>query len=188
MANNGILQATIAYKTSTDGQPVDVDGNLTSISGKRQAIALLEGYANPNPVLYEVELYYKAGEYVDGVPSVKLDGVFCPVHYIRFSTDKIVLTPDNNAGEFTVFSSAGWNFTGSPNVATISPTSGYNGATVISVIRNDTIGAYRLFARNSASGQEAELNIVNVNSIEWVLTTGEWNNLGFWQANGIWNY
>lgn len=187
MANTGILQATIAYKTSTDGQPVDVDGNLTSISGKRQAIALLEGYANPMPSVYEVEYYFKAGGLVGGNPTASADFAACPVFYIRTSTDRVVLAPDHLTEEITVFSSNPWTLTPGGN-AEVSPVSGGVGATVVLFKKNDTTGDEWYDFTNTASGQVAKVRVINGNSRDWILETGSWNNLGFWYDNGIWNY
>ena len=67
--NTGYKQATIAYKVSKPGgEPLDVDGNLTRISGKKQAIALLEGHVNPDASKYEVEFYYDKRGSVTGTP------------------------------------------------------------------------------------------------------------------------
>lgn len=65
--NTGYKQAVIAYKYDKQtGWPVDVDGRRTSESGKRQAILLLEGWANPNPTLYEVQAYFPESAVIDG--------------------------------------------------------------------------------------------------------------------------
>lgn len=187
MANTGILQATIAYKTSTDGLPVDVDGVLTSISGKRQAIALLEGTANPDPLFYEVELYFSAGGLVGGNPTASANPDACPVYYIRVSVERILLTPDHLTEEITVFSSNPWTLTPGGN-AEVSPVSGGVGATVVLFKKNDTTGDEWHDFTNTTSGQVVKVRVINVNSRDWILEAGSWNNLGFWYNNGIWNY
>lgn len=71
MANTGNKQASIAFKVSEGkGDPLDVNGTPVSVSGKRQAIFLLEGFTNPDPGKYEVEGYFKPGEPLDGVPTM----------------------------------------------------------------------------------------------------------------------
>jgi len=80
MANTGYKQAKIAYKTSPiNGEPLDVNGEPTALSGNRQAIAVIEGLPNPDPALYEIELYFEAGAELGGVPSVRLDLEACPI-------------------------------------------------------------------------------------------------------------
>jgi len=80
MANTGIKQATVAYKVSRpDGIPLDTNGNPVSLSGKRQAIALLENFPNPNPALYEVETYFTAGGSIAGNPTQTFDTDTCPI-------------------------------------------------------------------------------------------------------------
>lgn len=187
MANTGILQATIAYKTSTDGQPVDVDGVLTSISGKRQAIALLTGRTNPDPSAYEVEFYFNPKSTVAGNPTATSDFEHCPVYFIRASSSRIVLDPDNRVAEVTIFSSSPWTLAAGSN-AEVTPVSGVAGATVVTFTKNDTTGDEWYEFTNTVSLQTARVRVINVNSRDWILETGNWNNLGFWFANGIWNY
>lgn len=80
MANTGIKQATVAYKVSRySGEALDINGNPTRLSGLKQAIALLTGFPNPNPALYEVELYYTALNTVEGNPTTKYDISACPI-------------------------------------------------------------------------------------------------------------
>lgn len=83
MANTGYKQATIAYKVSTaDGSPVDINGSLISVSGRRQAIALLTGYTNPDETLYEVEQTFSAGDSISGNSTRNYDTDSCPITVI----------------------------------------------------------------------------------------------------------
>lgn len=80
-SNTGYQQAIIAKKvTIPSGYPLDVDGELTSISGKLQAILLLEGQSNPDTTKYEVEGTFKAGEVVDGKPTKQYNTGKCPIN------------------------------------------------------------------------------------------------------------
>ena len=188
MANTGILQATIAYKVTQDGQPLDVDGNLTLISGKRQAIALLEGRANPNPATYEVELYFKPKDIIGGESTATTDVVTCPLHFIRADKLRVLLTPSNPSQTITIFSSASWVSQVNP-IATLTPSTGQQGATVLTLTRTSTLGAEYFTFVNSATGQEIKVYVINVENVdEWILTNGTWNALGFWKNNGVWNY
>ena len=188
MANTGILQATIAYKTSTDGQPVDVDGVLTSISGKRQAIALLTGRTNPNPSAYEVEFYFNPKDIIGGESTATTDVLTCPVHFLRADKIRVLLTPSNPSQTITIFSSASWVSQVHP-IANLTPSTGQQGATVLTLTRTSTLGAEYFTFVNSASGQELKVYVINVENLdEWILTNGTWNALGFWKNNGVWNY
>ena len=77
MSNTGYKKATVAYKTDTEGRALDINGQLCSVSGRKQAIALRENFPNPNPALYEVEAYFTAG--LDGKPTESVDLTVCPV-------------------------------------------------------------------------------------------------------------
>lgn len=77
MSNTGYKKATIAYKTDTEGRALDVNGQLCSVSGRKQAIALRQGYFNPNAALYEVEKYFTTG--LDGQPTESVDLDVCPI-------------------------------------------------------------------------------------------------------------
>ena len=79
MANTGYIQATIAYKVSRPGGlPLDIDGNLTSQSGRKQAIALMKNFLNPDPNRYEVETYFEKGQPISGNPTIVYDAEACP--------------------------------------------------------------------------------------------------------------
>ena len=77
MSNTGYKAATIAYKTDTEGRALDVNGQLCSVSGNKQAIALRQGFVNPNTSLYEVEKYFT--DTLDGEPTKTVDLDVCPI-------------------------------------------------------------------------------------------------------------
>lgn len=80
MANTGYNQAKVAYKTSPiNGEPLDVNGEPTNISGLRQAIAVLNGFVNPDPTQYEIEFYFEPSGDIDGEQSITLDASACPI-------------------------------------------------------------------------------------------------------------
>lgn len=72
----GYIQATLALKISTiNGEPLDIDGVPTGISGKFQAIYLLEGA--PAPAGYEVEGYFIRRGLINGDPSIRYAPEIC---------------------------------------------------------------------------------------------------------------
>lgn len=189
MANTGYKQATIAYKTTPDGRPVDVDGRLTSVSGKRQAIALLIGRSNPNPALYEVEFYFNPSQTIQGQPTITYDVSACPVGYIRVMPTSLILDPANPSSTFELESTATWYLESYPNaIATIDYTNGSAGTYNITITKTNTVGQGPFIFKNIATNQTAVLWVSNVLSRPWVLDTGTWNMLGFWYDNGIWQF
>lgn len=188
MANTGYKQATIAFKVSKpEGLPLDIDGELTSVSGRRQAIALLTGTINPNPALYEVELYFIQGAPVQGAPTTAYDATTCPVGYIAVNPSFVTLLDDPVT--FTLESSGAWILESfPPGIATIDYTSGGAGIFTITLTKTATLGQGPYVFKALGTNQTAEIWVANVDATPWLLDTGEWNMLGFWFDNGIWNF
>lgn len=176
------------YKTTPEGLPVDVDGRLTSVSGKRQAIALLKGRANPNPALYEVEVYFNKGVSVGGVPSITYDVSSCPVSIFTIAPISVVLLPSSPSAEVSIFSSFGWELVEGKDFADVQPTTGADGTYSVTLTRTSTLGAGYLEFRESVTGKIVKVHVTNSDATGWILTTGFWEDLRFWEANGIWNY
>lgn len=98
MANTGYKQATVAYKVSKPGgEPLDIDGELISVSGKKQAIAVLQGYTNPDPNKYEIERYFDVREMIAGRETVIYDSTSCPIEVNPIYPDKYEDLPKNKA-------------------------------------------------------------------------------------------
>lgn len=188
MANNGYKQATVAYKTDINGQPVDINGQLTSVSGRKQSIALIAGKLNPNPALFEVEIIFNAGGYIEGTPSVIFDAVSCPFGNIWITPTYVVLTEVNPSATVILESDIEWVLLSYPSgIATIDTSAGSAGVYSIKLNRSETTGQGPYVFSNSA-GQTATLWVANVIDTPWILATGEWNMLGFWYDNEIWNF
>lgn len=192
MANNEILQATVAYKVSKpEGQPLDINGQLTSISRLRQAIFLLQGAANPSPALYEVEGRFVAGAVVAGESTQKYDPLKCPSDAgIWVAPARLTLIPQGASKTIVVYSSAPWAVVaGGTGTAALSRTSGPAGFTYVSVRPANGAGQREFLFRNTVSQATASLYVVTtLNPNLWVLETGNWQNLGFWFDNGVWKY
>lgn len=186
--NNGTKQATIAYKTTPNGDPVDIDGQLTSISDKRQAIALLVGRPNPNPTLYEVEFYFSEGGVVTGNPTTIIDLEDCPVSIFTIDRTYIILHPGNIDEVINIYASFGWLYVGTFDYATASPITGTSGSTPVTITRTATLGQGLMNFQDVNTGQIKSVYVVNTDALGWILETGFWNNLRFWEASGVWNY
>lgn len=186
--NTGTKQAIIAYKITPSGLPVDVDGRLTSVSGKRQAIALLTGYNNPNPALYEVEFYFTVGGEVTGVPTTELDLGYCPVSKFSIDTATLTLHPGNVDDVVNIYASFGWQFVGPFPYATAAPTVGGNNNTAVTITRTTVIGQGYMNFRDNTTGEIKSIYVVNTDALGWILETGVWNDLRFWESGGVWNF
>lgn len=188
MANTGYKQATIAYKVSKpDGEPLDVDGNLTRLSGKRQAIALLTGHSNPDPSKYEVELYYDKGDTITGNPTITRDVTACPVGlFIRLSTNRIILGVPSKSDTFILESSNDWQLISGPNnYIDIDYKAGSAGIYTITATGVAIGDGYFTF-QNLVSRQTVTIYIANIPGFRWILETGKWDNLGVWLPGEIW--
>lgn len=187
--NTGLKQATIAYRTAkTSGAALDVNGELTTISGRRQAILLLQGRVNPNPAIYEVVGYFTAGSVVDGNPTFTYDNLDCPVDYIRISPLRIILTADDPVKSAELYSSRAWSLTSGGTNAALNITSGAEGTYNLEFTYNGVTAQQDYTFTNSATLQTATIRVVSAETKEWVLEDGTWNNNGFWFNDGIWNY
>lgn len=191
MANNGILQATIAYKVSKpDGYPLDINGERISVSLRKQAIFLLEGTANPSPELYEVEGYFTEGGEIGGIPTQKYDPEECPVDGIWITPAQVTVLVSGAPVNVNIYSSGPWEFVSGPTtIAGITQLTGPAGFSFITVTPTATTGQGAFIFKNTLSQATAQLYVINTNDPSiWILVTGFWNNNGFWFDNGVWNY
>lgn len=186
--NSGFKQATVLYKVTPDGLPVDTQGRLTEVSGGKQAIALLNGATNPDPNKYEVEIYFNKGASVWGTPSTTYDPTTCPVSIFSVNKNSIVLHPANASEVITVYSTFGWQLkTPLPFVNFVPPSAGKNTTTTTAQPGASYGQGYATF-KELATGKEIQIYVVNTDALGWILATGTWNNLRFWEAGGVWNY
>lgn len=191
MANTGIKQAVIAYKVrKPDGQPLDINGDPISESGLKQAIALLVGRVNPNPILYEVEFYFDEFGIVTGNPTTVFDALMCSIGFIAINPDRIILDPTTPTATFILASSDAWELEtlGAPFV-NFDITEGDAGTYIITATRTATLGQGAFVFRNIVTNDRANLYVINVEDrTVWILDTGFWNNLGFYFNNASWNF
>ena len=186
--NNGQLQARIAYKVSPSGEPIDINGQLTSISGKKQAIAVMQGVPNPNPALYEIELTFIAGQFIAGTPTTYVNFSACPVSIFTIDANTLVLHPGNIDEVVNIYASFGWQFVGPFPYATANPSTGGNANTAVTIARTSTLGQGYMNFRDNTTGEVKSIYVVNTDALGWILETRIWNNLRFWSSTGVWNY
>lgn len=190
MANTGYKQAYIAYKVgATTGDPLDVDGNRTAESGKRQAILLLVGYPNPDAARYEVQGTFERGQVVAGEPTRAWDPADCPTGEIFVTPSRVVVQPSGAPFEVVLFSSGPWTLAAGNTLASFSMTSGPAGFNYITVTPSATQGQRDYIFTDTATRRTASLRIIIAADVNlWILANGTWNNLGFWFDNETWNY
>lgn len=188
--NTGFKQATIAFKvTKPGGLPLDINGELCSVSGLKQAIYLITGAANPDPSLYDVEGYFTPDSVISGNSTINFDPTSCPVGLINITPTTLVLLTSGPLGTATLYSSHPWTFVSGPAIAALSQTTGVAGYTYLEFTPNATEGQGDFIFRNNVTLQTATIYVVNAADPSlWVLTGGTWHDLGFWTAGGIWTY
>ncbi len=186
--NTGNKQATIAYKISASGQPVDIYGKPISDSGRKQAIALMVGQTNPNPTLYEIEMYFAPGDLVNGEPTTTTDIGDCPISIFSINPGDIVLHPGNPDDAVSIYSTYGWHLIGSYAYVTAAPSTAGSGYTDVLLTRTTTLGQGLVQFQDDATGEIKSVYVINTDALGWILETGFWQNLRFWDASGVWNY
>lgn len=186
--NTGYKQAVIAFKVDVDtGDPLDINGVRTAISGRRQAIMLLTGTPNPDASAYEVQAFFAPRAEVDGEASYIYAPVDCPVGVLRVTPAMVVLV--NEPVTIVLTSSQAWNMSNAP----FYNASAYNGPAGedinITLSPSGTRGQGYLTIVQALTGLVARVYVVSTDNPNlWVLDGGTWQDMGFWFDNGIWNY
>lgn len=188
MANTQFKQATIAYKVSAlDGAPLDINGDKVSVSGLKQAVALLIGTTNPNPTAYVVEFYFEEGAVVYGSPTLTFDPVGCPLKYIIATPKIIYLTDAAPVAHIYVNSTDAWSYTSgtlaSSTVVTVGGTTANDHAVEVTRVSD---GDGLITFTNNVTGQTDTVQVISVSALEWILEDGIWNLRGLWLDGGIW--
>lgn len=188
MANTGYKQATIAYKVdAATGAPLDINGQRTSESGRKQAIRLLTGYSNPDPSQYEIEAYFSAGATLKGRPTKIYDVFACPTGYIFVTPSDVTLTDAQPSVTLSVNSSLPWSVVLNSAGVTVTPSSGLAGVSVVTLERTGASEADGV-VRFSHIAASADVTVLNVAAERWILASGYWDDLGVWMSGETWNF
>lgn len=187
MANTNFKQSVVAYKVrASDGVPVGLDGLPTTDTGTKQAIAILAGYNNPNPALYDVELTFNAEDTIDGEPTTEVSDD-CATGYIFINVAQILVTSAAPVIQFTVTCSHDWALFSAPaDFVTLDKTTGPRGSTVVTATAAPAIGQGIYKFRNVVTLDVATLYVIHVLTEVWVLQTGAWDGNGFWFGDSLW--
>lgn len=166
--NTGYLQAIVARRcTPNNHQPLDVDGTLCSISGKKQAALILEGHDNPAPEIYETLGTFKEGDILGEVWTQKSALDSCPIiieGMIKLSPTKLELLPNSPTATITLESSQEWILIENPSSLKINKHKGPAGKNLITIAPIGIEARERLEFKNTVSGHVALL-IVNVSEM-----------------------
>lgn len=193
MIQTGIKQAVVMYRVraydqaplDSDGMPIVIDGEPT---GRKQAIAILEGTENPNPALYDVQIVFGPDDYVQGVPSTEYNEDDCARAVINLLPQAVILTVEQPTATITVSSSHPWELWVIPPQATFAPQSGPAGDTIVTITRTAVMGTGNAEFRNLEMEVGTPLRIDNLESTGWILETGAWRMFRLWKNNGLWKF
>lgn len=163
--------------------PLDRNGVPVSVSGERQAIAILDGYLNPNPGLYEVVGTFNAAAMFEGVKTFRLDPS-CEAGFIKVEPARVDIS-DGPRSVFVISGSA-WIIQ-NVNFAAFSPQQGGAGGFQVEVSPGAQNGQGWVVFTNQ-EGRTARVYVINLPGALWILEDGTWNNDGKWVPDGIWNY
>lgn len=149
---------------------------------------LLTGTLNPNPLIYEVMGYFNVKGSVDGQPTYVIDGADCPAGSISVTPIRVLIEPNGPAVAVTLTSSEEWTASTVP-FASISPAIGDGGEFTIQITPTAAQGQGYITFTQPRTGETARVYVISTDDPDaWILETGFWNDLGFWKADGIWNY
>lgn len=185
MTNTGFKQAIIAFKIdAASRRPLDINGEFTEVSGLKQAIFLLVGTSNPDPLRLEVQGYFSRGSTLQGEATRLWAPLDCPLGRISVLPDRVVVPWGQNViAEVTsdgAFTSSG--------PLTVSPPSG-SGRVLVEIINPSQNGTFDVVFTNSTSGATSQIRIIVTDDPDaWILETGFWEMSAFWQSDGLWNY
>ena len=178
----GTAQATVLYKLTLDGRPLSVAGELAILPIK-QAIFALEGTANPNPALYEIEGTFLAGATVEGIDTLFF-AESCGYGFINVFPRGKLFTPPTS--DIRITSSHTWEIIDIPSFVSFSILAGSKGENVTLVTKlADGEGAVKF--RNTGTGEILVREIL-AGTGEWILTGGTWHDYGFWENTATWNF
>lgn len=188
MANNGYLQAIIAFKVdAVTGEALDRNGDRTSETGLRQAIRLLQGSANPNPALYDVEAYFEMGGVIMGEATAVVDTTRCPTGVLIVSPSRVIMgTTESVNLDFK--STAAWtSINNSP--AAMGATSGA-GSEIdgnLTLTGQGVAGQGPIEFSQPSTGERTAIYVIVTDDPDlWILDGGEWHDIGFWFDSELW--
>lgn len=165
--NTGYQVATFALKQTIDkGEALDIDGNLCAVSGKKQAIVVLQGKSNPDSSKYETEGTYTPDSVLKGGNVVKkLNYMECRPEItgsITATPNLVILTRNVTSKNVTIYSQHDWKMIQASDKATCNTNEGGAGSYTAKFDRNTNYGNGTYKFKNTYTQEEIDVNIQNL--------------------------
>lgn len=165
--NTGYQVATYALKETTDkGEPLDINGDLCTVSGKKQAIVILQGKSNPDSSKYESEGSFTADSVLKGGNVVKkLNYMECRPEItgsITANPNLLTFTRKQKTKNVTIYSQHDWKMIQASDKADCNLNEGGAGDSIAKFDRNTNYGNGVYKFKNTYTQEEIDVNIRNL--------------------------
>ena len=165
--NTGYQVATYALKQTIDkGEALDINGDLSTISGKKQAIVILQGKSNPDSSKYESEGTFTPDSVLKGGNVVKkLNYMECRPEItgsITATPNLITLTRNVKTKNVTIYSQHDWKMIQASDKATCNLNEGGAGDSIAKFDRNTNYGNGTFKFKNTYTQEEIDVKIQNL--------------------------
>lgn len=188
MIQTGKQQAIVVYKTQAiTGKALDINGELITKTGRKQAIALLQGAVNPDELLYEVQFVFTEGGSVMGAATTTFNTNCVAGSFTVFPLNLRVTVAQPTA-TITVTSDFPWMVASMNPFVTLSRENGPKGTTVITVTRTAQFGDGIIEFRATGINRGINVLVSNIEADAWILETGAWRMFRLWKNNGVWKF
>ena len=165
--NTGYQIATYAVKETTDkGESLDIDGNLCAISGKKQAIVILQGKSNPDSNKFVSEGTFTPDSVLKGGNVVKkLNYMECRPEItgsITANPNLITLTSKTKTKNIEIYSQHDWKVIQASDKADCNINEGGAGSTIAQFNRNTNYGNGTFKFKNTYTQEEIDVKVQNL--------------------------
>lgn len=165
--NTGYQVATYAVKQTIDkGEALDINGNLCAISGKKQAIMILQGKSNPDSSKYESEGTFTPDSVLKGGNVVKkLNYMECRPEItgsITATPNLVTLTRNVRTKNVTIYSQHDWKLIQASDKATCNTNEGGAGSYAVRFDRNTNYGNGTFKFKNTYTQEEIDVKVQNL--------------------------
>lgn len=165
--NTGYQVATYALKQTIDkGEALDINGELCAVSGKKQAIVILQGKSNPDSTKYESEGTYTPDSVLKGGNVVKkLNYMECRPEItgsITANPNLLTFTRKQTTKNVTIYSQHDWKMIQATDKANCNLNEGGAGDSIAKFDRNTNYGNGVYKFKNTYTQEEIDVNIRNL--------------------------
>lgn len=165
--NTGYQIATYALKETIDkGEALDINGELCSVSSKKQAIVILQGKSNPDSSKYVSEGTYTVDSILKGGNVVKrLNYMECRPEItgsITANPNLLTFTRKTTSKNVEIYSQHDWKMIQSSDKANCNINEGGAGSTIAKFDRTTNYGNGAYKFKNTYTQEEIDVNIQNL--------------------------